>query len=163
MPYIFAIIAALSFAAGGVVTYQFVKSDMQHMSDGIAAQNMEETLTFKLLTEQADKEHERALNVTKQLEDANVSTINTINNLRDSFKSKRLLDTHRARSSCTSATSVNSSITTNTTTTNDGELSNELTEFLKSEAYRADQVSAYATLCKNYIDKLRELDYVKLE
>jgi hypothetical protein len=132
------------------------------MSDGIAAQNMEATLTLKSLTEQADKEHEKALNVTQQLEAANVSTINAINSQRDNFKSKRLYDTGWARSGCASTKPSNPSVTTNTTT-DDGQLSEQLAQFLKSEAFRADQVSAYATLCKNYIDTLRELDYAKLE
>ncbi len=123
---------------------------------------MEASLTLKALTEQADKDKAIALNANKQLEAANVSTINAINSQRDAFKSKRMYDTHRTSSNCTAAKPSDSSVTINTTA-DDGQLSDKLTEFLKSEAYRADKISAYATLCKNYIDTLRDLDYVKLE
>ena len=162
MLYAFVLIAAVSFASGFGLSHQIDKAQIQHISDGIAAQNMEATLTLKALTDQADKEHEKAINANKQLEDANVSTINAINSHRDSFKSKRLYDTHRARSSCATAKPSDTTSTVNTTT-DDGQLSDQITEFLKSEAYRADEVSAYATLCKNYISTLRDLNYVKLE
>jgi len=162
MIYAFALIAAVSFASGFGLSHQIDKAQIQYMQDGIAAQNMEATLTLKALTEQADKEHQKALNATQQLEAANVSTINAINSQRDNFKSKRLYDTHRARSDRTAAKASDTSAITDTST-NDGQLSDQITEFLKSEAYRADEVSAYATLCKNYISTLRDLDYVKLE
>ena len=151
MPYIFAIIAATSFATGYGICYQISKAEIQHMADGIAAQNMEAKLTLQILTEQADKEHEKALNANKQLEDANVSTINTINSQRDAFRSKRLYDTHRKSSNCTAAKAGDTSVTTNATTEYAPELSTELTEFLKSEAYRADEISAYAVLCSQFI------------
>jgi len=149
--YIFALIAAVSFATGFGISHQIDKAQIQHMSDGIAAQNMEAKLTLQILTEQADKEHEKALNANKQLEDANVSTIKAINSQRDAFKSKRMYDTHRKSSSCTTAKDSNSTNTTNAATEYAPELSNELTEFLKSEAYRADEISAYAILCKSFV------------
>jgi hypothetical protein len=148
--YIFALIAAVSFATGFGISHQISKAEIQHMSDGIAAQNMEAKLTLQILTEQADKEHEKALNANKQLEDANVSTINAINSQRDAFKSQRMYDTHRTSSNCTTTKAGDTSVTTNTSTV-DGELSTELTEFLKSEAYRADEISAYAVLCSQFI------------
>jgi len=151
MMYIFALIAAVSFATGFGISHQISKAEIQHMSDGIAAQNMEAKLTLQILTEQADKEHEKALNANKQLEDANASTINAINSQRDAFKSQRLYDTRRSSGNCTAAKAGDTNAITNTTT-NDGQLSNELTEFLKSEAYRADEISAYATLCNNFIE-----------
>lgn len=151
MLYIFALIAAVSFATGFGISHQISKAEIQHMSDGIAAQNMEAKLTLQILTEQADKEHEKALNANKQLEDANVSTINAINSQRDGFRSKRLYDTHRTSSNCTAAKAGDTSVTTNATTEYAPELSTELTEFLKSEAYRADEISAYAVLCSQFI------------
>jgi hypothetical protein len=162
MPYIFAIIAAASFATGYGLSSVLSRAEIQHMSDGIAAQNREAELTLQTLTEQADKDKAAAINANKQLEAANVSTINAINSQRDNFKFKRLYDTNRARSSCATARPSDSPVTTNTPT-DDGQLSNELTEFLKSEAYRADEIAAYATLCKNYISTLKELSYAKLE
>jgi len=151
MPYIFALIAAVSFASGFGLSYQISKAEIQHMSDGIAAQNMEAKLTLQILTEQADKEHEKALNTNKQLEDANVSTINAINSQRDAFKSKRMYDTNRKGSSCTPTAGGNTTSTTNTTDQYAPELSTELTEFLKSESYRADEITNYAILCQKFV------------
>ena len=150
MPYIWVGLLLGGFATGFGISHQISKAQIQHMSDGIAAQNMEAKLTLQILTEQADKEHEKALNANKQLEDANVSTINAINSQRDAFRSKRLYDTHRASNNCTTTKAGDTSVTTNTAPV-DGELSNELTEFLKSEAYRADEISAYAVLCKSFV------------
>jgi len=140
MMYIFAAIAISAFLTGFGVSHQIDKAEIQHMSDGIAAQNLEAKLTLQILTEQAD-------NAKKQLEAANDSAIKAINSQRDDFKSKRMYDTHRKSSHCTpsnTASAVDSSAT-------DGQLSDQLTEFLKSEAYRADEISNYASLCSQYI------------
>jgi len=155
MPYYFAIIAMLAFAAGGGVTYQMSKAEIQHMADGIAAQNKEAELQYANLAEQANKDKAATLNANKQLEDANVSTINAINSQRDAFRSKRLYDTHRARSSCTSTKTTNTGELIDAASEDRG-ISAELTEFLKSEAYRADEISAYAILCSHFI---RGIDY----
>lgn len=110
------------------------------MSDGIAAQNREAELQYANLAEQAN-------NTNKLLEANNATAIKTITDLRDAFKPKRMYDTHRKSSSCTNS---NTTSTANTPT-DDGELSAEYTDFLKSEAYRADEVSAYAILCKSFV------------
>ena len=140
MPYILAAIAISAFLAGFGVSHQIDKAEIQHMSDGIAAQNLEAKLTLQILTEQAD-------NAKKQLEAANDSAIKTINSQRDDFKSKRMYDTHRKSINCTA---TNTASTTDTSAT-DGQLSDQLTEFLKSEAYRADEISNYASLCSQFI------------
>jgi hypothetical protein len=140
MLYIFALIAAVSFASGFGLSYQIDKATIQHMSDGIAAQNREAELQYANLVEQAN-------NTNKLLEVNNATAIKTITDLRDAFKPKRMYDTHRKSSSCTNS---NTTSTANTTT-DDGELSAEYTDFLKSEAYRADEVSAYAILCKSFV------------
>jgi hypothetical protein len=150
MPYIFIVIAIVSFLTGFGMAHQISKAEIQHMSDGIDAQNMEAKLTLQILTEQADKEHEKVLTANKQLEDANVSTINAINSQRDAFKSKRLYDTHRSSGDRTATKAGDTSIVINSADVS-GELSTELTEFLKSEAYRADEISAYAVLCSQFI------------
>lgn len=140
MPYIFALIAAVSFSSGFGVSYQISKAEIQHMSDGIAAQNREAEIQYANLAEQANK-------VNKQLEDANAATIKTITNQRDAFKPKRMYDTHWKSSNCTAA---NTSSAVNPAA-DDGQLSDQLTGFLKSEAYRADEISAYALLCAQFI------------
>jgi predicted ATPase len=140
MPYIFALIAAASFATGYGICYQISKAQIQHMSDGIAAQNREAELQYVNLAEQAN-------NTNKLLEANNAAAIKTITDLRDAFKPKRMYDTHRKSSSCANS---NTTSTVNPAT-NDGELSAEYTDFLKSEAYRADEISAYAVLCSQFI------------
>jgi hypothetical protein len=138
--YIFALVAAVSFATGFGISHQISKAEIQHMSDGIAAQNREAEIQYNALISEANK-------VNKQLEDAHATALKTITDQRNAFKSKRMYDTHRTSSNCTSSNTTSST----NTPTDDGELSNELTEFLKSEAYRADEISAYAVLCSQFI------------
>ena len=140
MPYIWVALLTVGFASGYGLSSALSHAEIQQMSDGIAAQNLEAKLTLQILTEQAD-------NANKQLEDANDSAIKAINSQRDDFKSKRMYDTHRKSNNCTATNTA--SITDSSFT--DGQLSTELTEFLKSEAYRADEISNYATLCNQFI------------
>lgn len=120
------------------------------MSDGIAAQNREAELTLATLTEKADKAYRDALKAKQDLEDANVSTINAINSQRDAFKPVRLYDNGRKSSECAATKSDNTSSTTNSAQ-HGAQLSDELTNFFRAETYRADQVSAYAILCKKFV------------
>jgi len=151
MPYIFALIAAVSFASGFGVSYQISKAEIQEMSNGIDALHREAEATIATLTAQADNAHANALNANKQLEDANVSAINAINSQHDAFKSVRMYDTNRKGSSCTPTKGDNTAGAANTATQYAPELSTELTEFLKSESYRADEISNYAILCKQFV------------
>ena len=151
MPYIFIVIAVLSGGFGFTLSHMIDKAEIQHMSDGIAAQNLEAEATIATLTQAADNARVTALNANKQLEDANVSAINAINSQHDAFKSQRMYDTGRKSNSCTPTTGNNTAGTANTTTQYAPELSTELTEFLKSESYRADEISNYAILCKQFV------------
>ena len=151
MPYIFIVIAVLSGGFGFTLSHMIDKAEIQHMSDGIASQNLEAEATIATLTQAADNAHANALNANKQLEDANVSAINAINSQHDAFKSQRMYDTHRKSNSCTSTTGTNTAGTANTATQYAPELSTELTEFLKSESYRADEISNYAILCQKFV------------
>ena len=152
MPYIWVALLTVGFASGYGLSSALSHAEIQHLSDGIAAQNREAELQLATLTEKADKAYRDALKAKQDLEDANVSTINAINSQRDAFKPVRMYDNGRKSSSCPSTKSGNSNTATNTP--DDGGLSEELTEFLKSEAYRADQVSAYANLCQKFIKGL---------
>jgi hypothetical protein len=152
MPYIWIGLLLIGFSSGFGLSSAISHNKIQRMSDGIAAQNREAELTLATLTEKADKAYRDALKAKQDLEDANVSTINAINSQRDAFKPVRMYDNGRKSSSCPSTQSSNTSTATNTS--DDGRLSEELTEFLKSEAYRADQVSAYANLCQKFIKGL---------
>ena len=150
MPYLFVGIIIASFASGYGVSYQISKAEIQHMTDSITAMNREAELTLATLTEEADKANAKALQLNKELEDANVSAINAINSQHDSFKSVRMYDNSRKSSSCTATKDSN----TNSTAGADEdrhELSDELTSFLKSEAYRADQIAQYAILCQKFV------------
>jgi hypothetical protein len=150
MSYIWLGIIVVSFASGYGVSSALSRAEIQHMSDSIAAQNREAELQLATMTEKATKAHDEALKLNKDLEDANVSAINAINSQRDSFKSVRMYDNSRKSSSCTT-TKSNSSQAVTAADENRYELSNELTEFLKSEAYRADQVAEYAKICQKFV------------
>jgi hypothetical protein len=69
--------------------------------------NREAEWTLAALTKEADKAHEEALKLNKELEDANVSAINAINSQHDSFKSVRMYDNSRKSSSCPKAKDSN--------------------------------------------------------
>ena len=123
------------------------------MADSIATQNQEAEALLATLTEEAKKANAKALKLNKELEDANESAIKAINTQRDDFKSQRMYDNGRKSSRCATAKSDN----TKTVIRADEdryELSMELTEFLKMEAYRADQIASYALLCQNFIQGL---------
>ena len=150
MPYLFVGIIIASFASGYGFSYKVSQAKIQHMSDSIAAMNREADIQLAALTKEADKAHTEALKLNKELEDANVSAINAINSQHDAFKSVRMYDNSRKGSSCT-ATKGNNTSTTVGADKDRYELSNELTNFLKSEAYRADQIAQYAKLCQKFV------------
>ena len=150
MPYIWVALLVVGFSSGYGLSSALSHAEIQQMSDGIAAQNREAEIQLATLTEAADKAYRDALKAKQDLEDANVSAINAINSQRDSFKSQRLYDNSRKSSSCTATASgnTNSSIGAYEDRT---ELSEELTDFLKSEAYRADTIANYAILCQKFV------------
>ena len=153
MPYLFIGIIIASFASGYGFAYKVSQAKIQHMSDSIDAMNREAEWTLAALTKEADTAHEEALKLNKELEAANVSAINAINSQHDSFKSVRMYDSRKS-GSCTTTKAGD----TNTITgANEDryELSDELASFLKSEAYRADQIASYAIMCQKFIYTLR--------
>ena len=153
MPYLFIGIIVASFASGYGFAYKVSRAEIRQMSDSIDAMNQEAEWTLAALTEEADKAHTEALKLNKELEDANVSAINAINSQHDSFKSVRMYDSRKS-SSCTKAKGSDSS-TVVSTDEDRTELSDELSQFLKSEAYRADQIATYAIMCQKFIYTLR--------
>jgi serine/threonine protein phosphatase PrpC len=153
MPYLFVAIIIASFASGYGFAYKVSQLEIKEMADSIATQNQEAEALLATLTEEAKKANAKALQLNKDLEDANVSAINALNSQRDSFKSVRMYDNGRKGSRCATA-KVGDSNTIVRADEDRYELSVELTEFLKSEAYRADKVSAYAKLCQNFIQGL---------
>jgi hypothetical protein len=153
MPYLFVGIIIASFASGYGFAYKASQAEIREMSESISDMNREADIQLATLTEEADKAHTGALKLNKELEDANVSAINATNSQHDSFKSVRMYDNSRKSSSCTPTKGDNTNTTTGTDE-NRHELSNELTNFLKSEAYRADQIAQYAILCQKFITNL---------
>lgn len=153
MPYLFVAIIIASFASGYGFAYKVSRLEITEMADSIATQNQEAEALLATLTEKAKKANAKALQLNKDLEDANVSAINALNSQRDSFKSVRMYDNGRKSSRCTTTKSGNSS-TAVRADEDRYELSVELTEFLKMEAYRADQIATYAILCQNFIKGL---------
>lgn len=153
MPYLLAIVFAAGFSSGYFISYKIDKAEIIEMSDSIASMNKEAELQLAMLTEEANKANIKSIQLNKELEDANVSAINAINSQHDSFASKRMYDNGRKSSRCTTA-QVGDSTEVNRTDEDGSELSEELAGFLKSEAYRADQVATYAILCQNFIKGL---------
>ena len=150
MPYLFVGIIIASFASGYGISSTLSRAEIKEMSDSIDAMNREAEWTLAALTKEADTAHEEALKLNKELEDANVSAINAINSQHDSFKSVRMYDNSRKSSSCT-ATKGDDTNSTAGANEDRHELSDELTSFLKSEAYRADQIAQYAILCQKFV------------
>jgi hypothetical protein len=150
MPYLFIGVVIASFASGYGFSYKVSQAEIREMAESISTMNREADIQLATLTEEADKAHTEALKLNKELEDANVSAINAINSQHDSFKSVRMYDNSRKSSSCT-ATKGDSTNPTAGATEDRHELSDELTSFLKSEAYRADEISAYAILCQKFV------------
>ena len=154
MPYLFVGIIIASFASGYGFAYKVSQAEIRELSESISTMNREADIQLATLTEEADKAHEEALKLNKELEDANVSAINAINSQHDSFKSVRMYDNSRKSSSCTT-TKGNNTNTLAETNEDRHELSDELTSFLKSEAYRADQIAQYAIMCQKFIERIK--------
>ena len=150
MPYLFVGIIIASFASGYGVSSALSRAQIRQMSESISDMNREAEVQLATLTEEADKAHEEALKLNKELEDANVSAINAINSQHDAFKSVRMYDNSRKGSSCAKTKDSNPNPTAGTYEDRH-ELSDELTSFLKSEAYRADQIAQYAKLCQKFV------------
>jgi len=150
MPYIFIAVLVIGFSSGYGVSSAISKAELRKMADSIDAMNREAEWTLAALTKEADTAHEEALKLNKELEDANVSAINAINSQHDSFKSVRMYDNSRKSSSCAPTKDSNSHSTAGADEDRH-ELSDELTSFLKSEAYRADQIAQYAILCQKFV------------
>ena len=151
MPYLFVGIILASFASGYGLSYKVSRAEIIKMSASIDATNREAELQLATLTEEADKAHEEALKLNNDLEQANVSTINAINSQRDALKPGRMYDTYsRKGGSCPKTTGDNTAKVAGTDEDRH-ELSDELTSFLKSEAYRADQIAQYAILCRKFV------------
>lgn len=103
MPYLFVAIIIASFASGYGFSYKVSQLEIKEMADSIATQNQEAEALLATLTEEAKKANAKALQLNKDLEDANVSAINALNSQRDSFKSVRMYDNGRKSSRCTTA------------------------------------------------------------
>jgi len=153
MPYIFVAIIITSFASGYGFAYKISKAEIREMSESIADMNREAEVTLATLTEEAEKANVKAIHLNKELEDANESAIKAINTQRDDFSHQRMYDNGRKSNRCTT-TKTGDSNTIVRSNEDRHELSVELTEFLKMEAYRADQIASYAILCKNFIQGL---------
>ena len=155
MPYLFIGIVIASFASGYGFAYKVSRAEIREMSESISDMNREAELQLATLTEEANKANTKALELNKELEDANVSAINAINSQRDDFSHQRMYDNSRKSSNCTTTKDSNTNTVANTNADR-YELSDELANFLKSEAYRADQIAQYAKICQKFIYTLKD-------
>ena len=148
------IIAALAvFGAGFGVSHQLDKADILAMENSIAAQKVEAAALLQAETDRVNLAMSKAHEFNNQLEVSHAQSITTINAIRDQLATTSLRDTGR-RSSGGSATGNSASTGVTETTTNIGELSTELAQFLKSEAYRADTAAEYASSCFGFLANL---------
>lgn len=149
MPYILIAVLLTGFASGYGVSSALSKADIQQMAEGIAAQNREAELTLARLNEIAETAQTQAVKLTKDLEVAHEASIKSINTNRSLLKSQRLFDNGRTSRGCTPAQGGGTNAPVDPA--DDRGLSEEFADFLKSEAFRADEVSAYADLCKRFV------------
>jgi len=142
---IYAIIGALvvSFYSGWGVAWHNDKQAIAALNMAIATQKESAQAQLDNLTGQLAQKEIEAVDLNKNLEKSHVATIESINTLHDSLKPVRLYDRGTSRSSSHCAVSKTSDTgQPKEHETSGSELSAELTEFLKSESYRADQLTA---------------------
>lgn len=107
--------------------------------------------TAKVLKAERD-----TLKVNQKLELEHHEASSKIASLNASLKSNRLYDSHRRSGGSTQA--GGSCADNSVNQADNGQLSDELAEFLIGEAYRADQVSLYAETCHAYVSSLINYD-----
>jgi hypothetical protein len=140
-----------SFCSGFGVAWHNDKQTIALLNQSILSQKKEaESIQDKLAKQLAIKETQ-ALDLNTELNLSHESAINSINSLRDSIKPMRLRDPGKRRQSsdCSMSKTSNTGITKEQASGT--ELSEELTRFLQSESYRADELAAYANTCYKFV------------
>jgi hypothetical protein len=116
--------------------------------------NAEASQKLASVTDKVLMAERESAKLNQKLELEHNESLNKIASLNASLKSVRLHDPFKRGGSCTSTETTSASTDNIVIETDNGQLSDELTEFLVGEAYRADQVSAYADSCHAYITSL---------
>lgn len=150
MSYIFAIIAAVSFASGYGVSHQIDKSALVSMESSINAQKAKAQATLSIAISRVDAAQAKAKEANNNLDKAHEQDIKTINAYRDLLAAARLSDPGRRTSGRGSlSNSDHSGIVKDESGTR--ELSAELTRFLQVKFYAADKVAEYARQCYTFV------------
>jgi hypothetical protein len=140
MPYIFAIIASVSFASGYGVAYKAYSGQIDALNIGISASNQASKQLLATETAKVKASEENALKLNSELDMAHESDIATINAIHDQLVSARLHDNHQASRTNPVPVRPSPSGTAKNDET-DGGLSTEATGFLLGESYRADKIT----------------------
>lgn len=153
MIYAYVIAAIALFSTGFGAAHQLDKAEILAMENAISAQKVEAAATLQAETDRVNLAVAKAREFNHELEVSHAQSITTINAIRDQLATAGLRDTGRRKSSG-SATGNIASAGIIETTTNTSELSTELAQFLKSEAYRADTAAEYANSCWQFVVNL---------
>lgn len=153
MIYAYVIAAIALFGAGFGTAHQLDKAEILAMENAISAQKVEAAAMLQAETDRVNLAMSKAHEFNNQLEVSHAQSISTINAIHDQLATASLRDTGRRKSSG-GATGNSASAGIAETTANASELSTELAQFLKSEAYRADTAAEYANSCFGFLANL---------
>jgi hypothetical protein len=151
IPYLF--ILLLVFSGGFFAGYKMADTQCDALKASVDRANIEaesRLVKAQLQTQLAEK---KAYDLNLKLDQSHDAYIKDTNALHDRLVTVRLRDP-RSRQGCSNAMPAASDSGHPETEAADGaELSDELDQFIKSEAYRADQVAAYAETCYRFIQE----------
>jgi uncharacterized protein YlxW (UPF0749 family) len=145
------IILLLGFSGGFALSHKLDQLQYDDLKAAVERANSEASTQLAKAQQAAQSAEQKAYEFNRQLDQSHDSFINTTNALHDRLATVRLRDPG-SRQSCNNAVpaTANSS-QPETEAVDNAELSDELDQFIKSEAYRADQVAAYAETCYQFI------------
>jgi hypothetical protein len=153
LPYLFLIISIAAFSAGFGTAYKIDQGEVIKLKMDIQTANMQAGELLQSIKEHVHESEETAKIYNEKLDKANLSAIETINGYRDKLATVRLRDPYTNKTSCPGAVSTGANTRINKKNEPDrAELSEQLTKFLQSESYRADQIM---------IEKNTLLEFVK--
>jgi hypothetical protein len=136
MPYIWLASLIFSFASGFGVSRSVYSLEIEELKQAIAQTNAQAQVIKDINEQKLLIAKAKAIKFSETLDKSHESYIKTVNAYSDKFKSSKLYDN---KASCRNK--VSKSYNTGKvieTTTDNSELSRELTEFLRKETLRAD-------------------------
>jgi hypothetical protein len=149
IPYLF--ILLLVFSGGFFSGYKMADTQCDALKASVDRANIEAESRLAKAQLQTQLAEKKAYDLNLKLDQSHEAYIKDTNTLHDRLTTVRLRDPG-SRQSCNNASAKNTDSGQPETETADyAELSTEFAEFVRSEAYRADQVAAYADTCYQFI------------